>query len=786
MAMLSGDDWKSNLALIVGGAILLSLLAYVCTHSCPAGSTWDFNKSCCVDAFGNCITKCFPDVLDAACDAKCPCHPVGNPCSCGCGNLVCEPGIGEDCNTCPGDCGVCPPPVVITPCTHNGMPCVASGECCSSNCNPPGSVCCPGGTQWSGALSCCADLISGICNCYGNGVICGAPAECCTGNCDNSHCCPVGTIWNATENCCQNPAGVCVCYGKGSSCAGDPDCCGALYCSNLHCCQGSDYWNAGLSCCADLTTNLCSCLGRSQLCTMPDECCSGNCDSGHCCPTGTVWDSVDSCCKNAAGSCVGMGDWDWYCLGGDVNLSALPPPTCGSGACDPGETCASCPGDCGICPTCNGNGVCDVGENCLNCPGDCSVTVPPAPDFSQTVSEQYATSAGNNSAYSFIITVPVGTINTATMDIRYDDCGSTSINGVPAHGAYPCGTNAVWVYGIDITPNVHTGVNVFNLMVHDTIGGFIGYDAIITVTYSPNTECCGDGACTGTETCVTCTGDCGSCCNGDGLCTGGETCLTCPADCANTYTPSPVTKSLVVVSAPSTQWDTGTFLENVTIPPYPMSTAQFTSIWYDDCGTVEINDLLAHQEPDCSGSATPTYTNIDVRPYTFPAWNILRFDVQDTRTGGAIGYNVDFEATFAPVSTCCGDGICEGPETCTNCPADCTAPPIDISQTLAFSEASAMGTIRTYTEVLTLSNNRISTATMDVWYDDCGQTKLNGFIVHDNFPCSTLATPKQFGIDMVPFLVPGNNVFEFWTNDSHGGGNIGYDVDVVVNYAPCT
>ena len=47
-----------------------------------------------------------------------------------------------------------------------------------------------------------------------------------------------------------------------------------------------------------------------------------------------------------------------------------PPISCGNGTCDPGETCANCPIDCGFCKGC-GDGTCKAGENCLNCPQDC-------------------------------------------------------------------------------------------------------------------------------------------------------------------------------------------------------------------------------------------------------------------------------------------------------------------------------------------------------------------------------------------------------------------------------
>jgi hypothetical protein len=46
--------------------------------------------------------------------------------------------------------------------------------------------------------------------------------------------------------------------------------------------------------------------------------------------------------------------------------------TCGNGTCDPGESCSSCPQDCGACPAC-GDGFCNGGEDCVTCPEDCGV-----------------------------------------------------------------------------------------------------------------------------------------------------------------------------------------------------------------------------------------------------------------------------------------------------------------------------------------------------------------------------------------------------------------------------
>jgi hypothetical protein len=43
---------------------------------------------------------------------------------------------------------------------------------------------------------------------------------------------------------------------------------------------------------------------------------------------------------------------------------------CGDSSCNNGETCSTCPGDCGVCLYC-GDGICNNAETCSTCPGDC-------------------------------------------------------------------------------------------------------------------------------------------------------------------------------------------------------------------------------------------------------------------------------------------------------------------------------------------------------------------------------------------------------------------------------
>lgn len=49
---------------------------------------------------------------------------------------------------------------------------------------------------------------------------------------------------------------------------------------------------------------------------------------------------------------------------------------CGDGSCDGGETCTSCPDDCGVCPPVCGDKQCDSAETCQSCPGDCGPCAP--------------------------------------------------------------------------------------------------------------------------------------------------------------------------------------------------------------------------------------------------------------------------------------------------------------------------------------------------------------------------------------------------------------------------
>jgi hypothetical protein len=52
----------------------------------------------------------------------------------------------------------------------------------------------------------------------------------------------------------------------------------------------------------------------------------------------------------------------------DARVDGPPGGFCGDGICNSGESCSTCPTDCG---SCCGNGICDNGETCSTCPSDC-------------------------------------------------------------------------------------------------------------------------------------------------------------------------------------------------------------------------------------------------------------------------------------------------------------------------------------------------------------------------------------------------------------------------------
>ena len=121
---------------------------------------------------------------------------------------------------------------------------------------------------------------------------------------------------------------------------------------------------------------------------------------------------------------------------------ASDPDTCGNGACDAGESCSSCPVDCGECSC--GNGTCDPGEDgCTcgadcECTGDCDYSLPPTDDQPLVLYYGILTEDGGFSdrLNRLLVEKADGSGNlTDTMEIVFSGSGGTLYAARGRHGS---------------------------------------------------------------------------------------------------------------------------------------------------------------------------------------------------------------------------------------------------------------------------------------------------------------------------------------------------------------
>ncbi|MBN1283968.1 MAG: hypothetical protein JXB47_01075 [Anaerolineae bacterium] len=96
---------------------------------------------------------------------------------------------------------------------------------------------------------------------------------------------------------------------------------------------------------------------------------------GHVCASNVGAACGDPVCGSGSDSrhCGGCSPCFYCCCGCPGGCGGGPSEYCGDGSCNGGESCSSCPDDCG---SCCGNGACDNGETYGSCKKDC---VPPPP-----------------------------------------------------------------------------------------------------------------------------------------------------------------------------------------------------------------------------------------------------------------------------------------------------------------------------------------------------------------------------------------------------------------------
>lgn len=290
-----------KLGLIVGGIILLALIATMCAttgkaEKCGAG-TVECDES--VSSCGCCDASVLRDTGRAV--SLCSC-PTG---------YTWDNSIGDCCRNIEGG----------RECINTGRVCTSS-TCPAENENCPDSGCCARGV-WNEGEGCCVE--NGACVC--------PPARSCdesVGACREwGGCCGEGLNWDAGRACCVNPSsGACVtacpdcltwsngacrdasgnafecalgiiCSADGSACCRDA--CGGC---EQECAAGTTWdcrANGGAGCCID-SAGVCHGNVETEACVAEGRGCSGSsggCVRG-CCPPGFSWGASGSvqCCQS--------------------------------------------------------------------------------------------------------------------------------------------------------------------------------------------------------------------------------------------------------------------------------------------------------------------------------------------------------------------------------------------------------------------------------------------------------------------------------------------------------
>ena len=331
----------------------------VCTHgdACLAGQCGPGDEVPCDDD-----DACTDDLCDPAWGCW---HAPIEGCVLGasCGDGLCQGMAGETCASCPVDCGPC-----------------LGGDCCAQHDAP--------GCEDGAVTACVCDSDPYCCaaawdvECVGVAIGCGAEcgeAACGDGLCDadlGEGCeacpddCPCVAVCgdgacSGSETCgtCEADCGPCVgecCVDNGSPGCETPELQGCVCDLDAYCCE--DTWD---DFCAETASAECG------ACAEP-ACGDGECDDDEGCEAcpddcGLCAEPVPaSCCEarpapgcddEATAACVCALDpyccsfaWDAICVEEAAGCGApCVPDGCGDGQCAGGESCATCPGDCGAC-----------------------------------------------------------------------------------------------------------------------------------------------------------------------------------------------------------------------------------------------------------------------------------------------------------------------------------------------------------------------------------------------------------------------------------------------------
>ena len=463
-----------------------------------------------VEHEGNCLEDCMDPCGDQFCDSAAGEHACNCSDDCGecCGNGKCR--SGEWCDTCPQDCG---------PCCPNGF-CEESETCLS--CQADCGQCCPNG-------QCASDESCTSC-----------PEDC-------GLCCGDGTCEAALGENCESCAADCKpCCGNGicdeplgESCTKCPQDCGTC-CGDGKCSNGEDCTLCAKDCGSCCGNGTCDAGAGESHCTCPADCeddpascsaceCGESGESGESCSCDPTCGVTGDCCVNV---CQGCGT----CV------------VCGDGECVGQESCKNCPADCGACC---GNGSCEPQQNesSCSCPADC-------PDDPNTCSPCQCGGSGGDcdcgpscvadgtccaNACSLCGSCPAVCDDgkceaTESCDSCSADCGQCCGDGTcdSALGEDSCSCPKDCLDDPNACSPCQCGGSGGSCWCDAAcqLTGSCCADACETCGACPAT--CGDGDCEAGEDCKGCSEDCGECC-GNEVCEAkhGETPCTCPDDCKN-------------------------------------------------------------------------------------------------------------------------------------------------------------------------------------------------------------------------------------------------------------